>query len=35
MSPATSAKAILKLVDELTPEKSGTFYRFDGEKMPW
>ncbi|KAJ7889243.1 hypothetical protein B0H13DRAFT_1888079 [Mycena leptocephala] len=27
MSPATSAKAILKLVDELTPEKSGTFYR--------
>lgn len=35
MPPATSAKAILKLVDGLTPEQSATFYRFDGEKMPW
>ncbi|KAJ7824673.1 hypothetical protein B0H14DRAFT_3110900 [Mycena olivaceomarginata] len=30
-----SAKAILKLVDGLTPEQSATFYRFDGEKLPW
>ncbi|KAJ7715297.1 hypothetical protein DFH07DRAFT_862862 [Mycena maculata] len=35
MPPATSAKAIIQLVDGLTPEKSATFYRFDGEKMPW
>ncbi|KAF7365535.1 hypothetical protein MVEN_00426700 [Mycena venus] len=27
MPPATSAKGILKVVDELTPEKSATFYR--------
>ncbi|KAJ7096083.1 hypothetical protein C8R44DRAFT_813140 [Mycena epipterygia] len=35
MPPATSAKAILKLVDDLTPKKSATFYKFDGEEMPW
>ncbi|KAJ6469362.1 hypothetical protein C8R45DRAFT_1016802 [Mycena sanguinolenta] len=35
MPPATSAKGILKVVDQLTPEKSATFFRFDGEKMPW
>ncbi|KAF7338791.1 hypothetical protein MSAN_02201600 [Mycena sanguinolenta] len=35
MPPATSAKGILKVVDELTPEKSATFFKFDGEKMPW
>lgn len=35
MPPATSAKGILKVVDELTPEMSATFYRFDGEKLPW
>ncbi|KAJ7154567.1 hypothetical protein C8R46DRAFT_1117761 [Mycena filopes] len=35
MPPTTSAKAILKLVDGLTPKDSATFYQFDGEKMPW
>ncbi|KAF8217634.1 hypothetical protein K438DRAFT_1556115 [Mycena galopus ATCC 62051] len=35
MPPATSARGILKVVEELTPEKSATFYRFDGEKVPW
>ncbi|KAJ7154579.1 hypothetical protein C8R46DRAFT_1117798 [Mycena filopes] len=33
--PATAAKAILKLVDGLTPKDSATFYKFDGETMPW
>lgn len=35
MPPETSAKAMLKLIDGLTPKESATFYRFDGEKMPW
>ncbi|KAJ7636824.1 hypothetical protein FB45DRAFT_907430 [Roridomyces roridus] len=35
MSPETSAKAMLKLIDGLTTKESATFYRFDGEKMPW
>ncbi|KAJ7753847.1 hypothetical protein B0H16DRAFT_1544126 [Mycena metata] len=35
MPPATSAKAILKLVDGLTPKESATFYKFDGDTMPW
>ncbi|KAJ7150869.1 hypothetical protein C8R43DRAFT_1005460 [Mycena crocata] len=35
MPPATSAKAILKVVDGLTTKESATFYQFDGAKMPW
>ncbi|KAJ6627599.1 hypothetical protein B0H10DRAFT_1940963 [Mycena sp. CBHHK59/15] len=35
MPPATSAKAILQLVDNLTTKDSATFFKFDGEKMPW
>ncbi|KAJ7484281.1 hypothetical protein FB451DRAFT_1231969 [Mycena latifolia] len=35
MPPATSAKAVLKVVDGLTPKDSATFYKFDGEKLPW
>ncbi|KAJ7207253.1 hypothetical protein GGX14DRAFT_636817 [Mycena pura] len=35
MPPATCAKAILKLVDTLSTENSATFYRFDGEQLPW
>ncbi|KAJ7512368.1 hypothetical protein B0H11DRAFT_1950869 [Mycena galericulata] len=35
MPPETSAKAIVKLVAGLTPKESATFYKFDGEKMPW
>ncbi|KAJ6572200.1 hypothetical protein B0H19DRAFT_1065172 [Mycena capillaripes] len=35
MPPATSAKAMLQLIHGLTPEKSATFYKFDGEEMPW
>lgn len=35
MPPATSAKAMVKLINGLTPEKSATFYKFDGEEMPW
>ncbi|KAJ7621980.1 hypothetical protein DFH06DRAFT_1143389 [Mycena polygramma] len=33
--PATAAKEILAIVDGLTPEKSGTFYQFDGKQMQW
>ncbi|KAJ6599955.1 hypothetical protein DFH09DRAFT_627576 [Mycena vulgaris] len=35
MPPDTSAKAILKVVDGLTTKESATFYKFDGEKLPW
>ncbi|KAJ7655341.1 hypothetical protein B0H17DRAFT_1099250 [Mycena rosella] len=35
MPPATSAKAIVKLVDGLTTKESATFYKFDGEKLAW
>ncbi|KAJ7249388.1 hypothetical protein C8J57DRAFT_689101 [Mycena rebaudengoi] len=35
MPPATSAKAILDLVEGLTAKDSARFYKFDGETLPW
>ncbi|KAJ6470230.1 hypothetical protein C8R47DRAFT_988789 [Mycena vitilis] len=35
MPPATSAKGILTVIDGLSPEKSATFYQFDGKQMQW
>jgi NAD(P)-dependent dehydrogenase (short-subunit alcohol dehydrogenase family) len=35
ISPAESAAGIIKRIDQLTPELSGAFTRFNGEMLPW
>ncbi|KAF7329244.1 hypothetical protein MKEN_00185100 [Mycena kentingensis (nom. inval.)] len=35
MPPADSARQMLELIGKVDTSKSGAFYRFDGEKMPW
>lgn len=33
--PEDSVKAMIALIDSLTPEQSGAFLNFDGQPMPW
>lgn len=35
ISVETSSKGIVEVVAQLTPEKSSTFYQYDGAKLPW
>ena len=35
MEPARSAKMMLSVIGDLTPEDSGTFRSYDGEALPW
>lgn len=35
ISPEESATGIMKVIDELTPEKNGNFYKWNGEVHPW
>jgi len=35
LTPVESAEAIIELVDNLTPEMNGKFYRQDGTEHPW
>jgi NAD(P)-dependent dehydrogenase (short-subunit alcohol dehydrogenase family) len=35
LTPAESARDVSKVVLELTPEKSGRFFNYDGTEIPW
>ncbi len=32
---STSVKGLIKVIDELTPEKTGKFFDFEGDELPW
>ncbi|KAK3307361.1 uncharacterized protein B0T15DRAFT_174735 [Chaetomium strumarium] len=34
-TPEQSAKAVVEQIDNLTPEKSGQFLKYNGEQLPW
>lgn len=35
LEPATSVRAMRKLIAQLTPEKTGRFWNYDGKELPW
>jgi NAD(P)-dependent dehydrogenase (short-subunit alcohol dehydrogenase family) len=35
ISPAESASGLRKVIAELTPERSGRFWNYNGEELPW
>jgi hypothetical protein len=35
ITPETSASSMLKIIESATKESSATFYKYDGETMPW
>ena len=34
-SPAVSVKAMIELVEHITPEQAGVFLNYDGKELPW
>jgi hypothetical protein len=35
ITPEESVKAMLELIDGLTPARSGVFLNYDGQTLPW